>query len=279
MKIGIVGLGLIGGSIGLDLRAKGFPVVGVSRQAHICQEAVRRGVVDSAGIDLKLLATTDLIFICTPIGAIVPTVKQLVSHLTIDTVLTDVGSVKTAVVEAIVPLWQNFVGGHPMAGRAESGLDAAEPNMFAGKAYILTPTDATPRATIEVVQRAIFALEAKYYQCRPEDHDSAVAWISHLPVFSSASLISACLQETDPKILALAEAFASSGFRDTSRVGGGSPELGMMMAQYNQVALLRSLSVYRSQLDQVIAEIEQANWTALEQRLQQTQVARPQFLS
>lgn len=279
MKIGIVGLGLIGGSIGLDLRAKGFSVIGVSRQEQTCQEAVRRGVVDSADTELKLLATTDLIFICTPLGAIVPTIQQLIPYLTTNTVLTDVGSVKTAVVEAVAPLWQNFVGGHPMAGRAESGLDAAEPNMFAGKAYILTPTDATPRAAIEVVQRAISALGAKYYECRPTEHDRAVAWISHLPVFTSASLITACLQEADPKILELAQAFASSGFRDTSRVGGGSPELGVMMAQYNQVALLRSLCLYREQLDQIVTEIENADWTALEQRLQRTQHTRPKFLS
>lgn len=278
MKIGVVGLGLIGGSLGLDLRSHGHTVLGVSRRSQTCKQAIARGVVDDASVDFRLLATAEIIFLCTPLSVIEATVQKLVPHLHVDTILTDVGSVKATVVEAIAPLWSNFVGGHPMAGKAESSLDAAEPNLFAGKAYVLTPIEATPQAAVEQVEAIARLLQAQVYYCRPEEHDRAVAWISHLPVMVSASLIAACLRESDTAILNLAQNFASSGFRDTSRVGGGNPELGVMMARYNRESVLRSLYAYRRQLDQLTAQIEQEDWARLEHLLTQTQQARPQFV-
>jgi arogenate dehydrogenase (NADP+) len=278
MNIGIVGLGLIGGSLGLDLRSQGHQVFGVSRREQTCQLAIERGVADKASINLNLLAAADVIFICTPLSAILPTVQQLLPHLSPTAILTDVGSVKTAVVADVTPLWDNFVGGHPMAGTADSGLEAAQSQLFAGKAYVLTPLDTTPQSAVQTVEAIARSLHAQVYHCRPEDHDRAVAWISHLPVMVSAGLISACISETDTSILELAQKLASSGFRDTSRVGGGNPELGVMMARYNQVELLRSLYQYRQSLNQLITEIEQQNWQILEQHLLKTQQARPLFL-
>ena len=278
MKIGIIGLGLIGGSLAIDFRQLGHTILGVSRQPITAEQAIARGMVDQAGTDLKLMATAEVVFLCMPLGAIQSTVEQLLPHLSPQTVLTDVGSVKASVVEAIAPRWQNFVGGHPMAGTAESGLDAALSGLFTNKAYVLTPIDSTPPDAVEIVAELARSLHCQLYQCNPADHDRAVAWISHLPVMVSSSLIAACLQESDPTVLDLAEKFASSGFRDTSRVGGGNPELGLMMAKYNQQALLQSLYGYRQQLDQVIQQIEQADWSGLEARLVQTQQARSRFV-
>ncbi len=279
MNIGIVGLGLIGGSLGLDLRALGHQVLGVSRQELTCQLAIERGVVDDASTNFTLLAAANVVFICTPIAAIAPTVQRLIPHLAPDTVLTDVGSVKTAVIEAVTPLWHNFVGGHPMAGTAYSGIDAAVSQLFAGNPYVLTPIQTTPPTAVSMVEEIVRSLTSRVYFCRPEDHDRAVAWISHSPVIVSASLIDACTSETDPTVLQLAQQLASSGFRDTSRVGGGNPELGVMMARYNREALLRSLTSYRHSLDQFIELIEQEDWQTLDKRLQETQSQRPQFLS
>jgi len=278
-NIGIIGLGLIGGSLGLDLRALGHQVLGVSRHPETCQRAIERGVVDDASINFTLLAAADVVFICTPIGAIAPTVQQLIPHLSPEAVITDVGSVKTAVVEAVAPLWHNFVGGHPMAGTADSGIEAAISGLFAGNPYVLTPIETTPPNSVKIVEEIVRSLRTRVYVCRPEDHDRAVAWISHLPVMVSASLIDACMSENDPTVLELAQQLASSGFRDTSRVGGGNPELGVMMARYNQASLLRSLNSYRHSLDRIIELIEQEDWKTLEERLQQTQLQRPQFFS
>jgi arogenate dehydrogenase (NADP+) len=277
MNIGIVGLGLIGGSLGLDLRSQGHQVLGVSRREETCQRAIARGVVDNASVEPALLAAAEVVFICTPLAAIVPTVEQLIPYLSLSTILTDVGSVKASVVEAIAPLWPNFVGGHPMAGTADSGIEAAHMNLFVLKPYVLTPVATTPLRAVRTVETIALQLRATIYHCRPENHDRAVSWISHLPVMVSAGLIAACMSETDTDILALAQQLASSGFRDTSRVGGGNPELGVMMARYNRRELLRSLQHYRHQLEALIDYIEQEDWIALEQQLKSNQMARPQF--
>ncbi|MBD1870139.1 prephenate/arogenate dehydrogenase [Cyanobacteria bacterium FACHB-471] len=278
MNIGIVGLGLIGGSLALDLRHQ-HTILGVSRRPETCEQAIARQIVAHASPDLALMAKADVVFLCTPLGAIESTVTQLLPHLSSSTILTDVGSVKGSVVEAIAPHWQNFVGGHPMAGTAESGLNAALTGLFVNRPYVLTPIDSTPAKAVETVAELARSLQAQVYHCSPEAHDRAVAWISHLPVMVSASLIAACLSESSAEVLALAQSIASSGFRDTSRVGGGNPELGRMMAEYNQDELVRSLHAYRHQLNQVITQIEQSDWDAVQQLLTQTQTARPQFLS
>jgi arogenate dehydrogenase (NADP+) len=278
MNIGIVGLGLIGGSLGLDLRSQGYKVYGVSRRESTCEQAIARSVVDAASVDLAILEAAEVVFLCTPLAAIRPTVEQLIPHLNPATVLTDVGSVKAPVVEAIAPLWSNFVGGHPMAGKADSGIEAAQLELFAHKPYVLTPVAETPPAAVETVAEIARSLQATIYYCRPDQHDRAVSWISHLPVMVSCSLIAACLSETNPEVLKLAQQLASSGFRDTSRVGGGNPELGVMMARYNRQELLRSLQEYQHQIEELTKLIEQENWLALEQKLQSTSSARPHFI-
>jgi len=278
MKIGIVGLGLIGGSLGLDLRRRGHWVAGVVRRPQLCELAVAHQVVDQASCDLSSLADVDVVFVCTPMAAIEPTVAELATHLPSSTIITDVGSVKGSVVAAATRHWPRFVGGHPMAGKTESGLLAAEAELFVQRAYVLTPVETTPADAVDTVAALAAQLGAVVYRCAPEVHDQAVAWISHLPVMVSSSLIRACCQEPEPTVRTLAQQFASSGFRDTSRVGGGVPELGLMMARFNRQELLRSLQGYRQHLDAVIDWIETENWSALEQHLHQTQLARPAFV-
>lgn len=278
MKIGIVGLGLIGGSLAIDLHALGHTILAVSRRQATCERAIAHGIVDDASTDLRLLSATEVVILCTPLGAIEATVEQLLPHLSLTTVLTDVGSVKGSVVRTIAPRWQNFVGGHPMAGLAESGLEAAVAGLFVDKPYVLTPIDSTPASAITIVTELVQSLQSQIYQCCPEEHDRAVAWISHLPVMISTSLIAACMNEAEPAVRDLAQKLASSGFRDTSRVGGGNSELGVMMAKYNTQALRQSLYAYRNQLNQLIQQVEQENWTALETQLAQNQQARLKFL-
>ena len=278
MNIGILGLGLIGGSLGLDLRSQGHYVLGVSRRESTCTSARSLGSVDEASVDMNLLAVAEVVFICTPLALIIPTFKHLIAHLPSSTVVTDVGSVKAPIVKEISPLWENFIGGHPMAGRTDSGIEAAMPNLFFQKPYVLTPLATTPTVAITVVEQIVRQLGATVYHCSPQDHDRAVSWISHLPVMVSGSLIAACLSETDPNVLQLAQKFASSGFRDTSRVGGGNPELGVMMAQYNRSCLLRSLQHYRHNLDELINLIDQEDWVALEKKLHLNQQTRPKFI-
>ncbi|AIE73729.1 MULTISPECIES: prephenate/arogenate dehydrogenase [unclassified Synechocystis] len=278
MKIGVVGLGLIGASLAGDLRRRGHYLMGVSRQQSTCEKAVERQLVDEAGQDLSLLQTAEIIFLCTPIQLILPTLERLIPHLAPTAIVTDVASVKMAIAAPASKLWPGFIGGHPMAGTAAQGIDGAEENLFINAPYVLTPTEYTDPDQLACLRSVLEPLGVKIYLCTPADHDQAVAWISHLPVMISAALIQACAGEKDANILNLAQNLASSGFRDTSRVGGGNPELGTMMATYNQRALLKSLQDYRQQLDNLISLINDQQWSELHRLLQQTNGDRTNYI-
>lgn len=219
-----------------------------------------------------------MVFVCTPMATILPTVEQLTEYLPESTVVTDVGSVKAEIVATATALWPNFVGGHPMAGKAESGLAAAEAGLFRQRPYVVTPIGTTRPAAVEQVVAIATQLGAQVYTATPTAHDQAVAAISHLPVMVSASLLHTCASEADGHVKTLAQQLASSGFCDTSRVGGGNPELGTMMAQYNRSALLQVLQQYRRQLDTTIDLIETEHWDALAERLRMAQQERPKYL-
>lgn len=276
--IGIIGLGLIGGCLALDFKQLGYTVYGVARRPATANTAMDQGIVTQASCDLKLVATADLVFVCTPMAAIVSTVRQLAEHLPESVIVTDVGSVKGEIVAAATELWPNFVGGHPMAGKAESGLAAAESGLFQQRPYVVTPIDITRSAAVEQVVAIATQLGSKIYTATPSAHDRAVAAISHLPVMVSASLLHTCTSEPDAHVKTLAQQLASSGFCDTSRVGGGNPDLGTMMAQYNRPALLAALQQYRQQLDSTIELIEAEQWEALTTKLSVAQQERPKYL-
>lgn len=276
--IGIVGLGLIGGCLALDFKQLGYTVYGAARRPATANAAMEQGIVTQASCDLTLMATADMVFVCTPMAAIVATVEQLAEQLPESAIVTDVGSVKGEIVAAATALWPNFVGGHPMAGKAESGLAAAEAGLFQQRPYVVTPIEITRSAAVDQVVAIATQLGSKIYTATPSAHDRAVAAISHLPVMVSASLLHTCIGEPDVHVKTLAQQLASSGFRDTSRVGGGNPDLGTMMAQYNRPALLAALQQYRQQLDGTIELIEAEQWETLTTKLSVAQQERPKYL-
>ena len=295
MNIGIVGLGLIGGSLGLDLLATNQDskqnsqqnnyVWGISRNPETCKQAEAIAAVNIASTDITnipdhILAQTDIVVICTPITSIVPTIDALAPKLPSHIIFTDVGSVKAAIVEPACKICeqyeQRFVGSHPMAGTAFQGILAAERNLFQNRPCVVTPSN--DHEALAKVRSLWQSVGMNIYECSPEDHDRAVAMISHAPVMISASLIAACQQEDDQTVLKLAQNLASSGFRDTSRVGGGNPELGRLMAEYNQSAVLRSLHTYQQSLQEVIDLIESKQWNKLENFLANTQSDRPLYV-
>lgn len=276
--VAIVGLGLIGGSLGLDFVDRGYEVIGVARRLETCEEALSKGVVHQAGTEISLVESADVVFVCTPIGIVVNTIAALVPYLQPTAVVTDVASVKTKVVAQATALWPNFVGGHPMAGKAQAGLGVAEAGLFDHRPYVLTPIKTTDPIALARVRHLVEQLHGLLYECLPDEHDQAVAWISHLPVMVSSCLIQACQGEATPAILALAKNLASSGFQDTSRVGGGDPQLGVMMAQYNQDFLLQNLEAYQGKLKSLMDMIREGKWEELAKVLSSTQVGRREFL-
>jgi len=273
MNIGIIGLGLIGGSLGLDLLAanqdseqdtqinlqKNNYVWGVSRNPETCKQAEAIAAVNIANTNIEnipnlILAQTEIVVICTPISSILPTIKGIASKLPRNVTFTDVGSVKSAIVEpaskTFAEFGQRFVGSHPMAGNAFQGLLAAERNLFQNRPCVVTPSD--DLEALEKVRSLWLSVGMNVIECSPEEHDRAVAMISHAPVMISASLIAACQEEDDAKVLS-------------------NPELGRLMAEYNQTAILRSLYTYQQSLQQVINLIESQEWDKLEAFLANTQ--------
>ncbi|MCS6783233.1 MAG: prephenate/arogenate dehydrogenase [Gloeomargarita sp. SKYBB_i_bin120] len=274
MHIGIVGLGLIGGSLALDWQRAGHTVTGVSRQAKTVALALERGAIDRGGTDLSLVSTCRVVVLCVPLHQMVPVAQALCPYLRTDAILTDVGSVKAPLVRTLTPLWPGFIGGHPMAGTEQQGIEAAQPGLFRQRPYVLTPTPQTNAQQLARLEQLVTELDAQVLICDAETHDRAVAWISHLPIWVSAALIAACAQESDPQVARLAQQLAGPGWRDTTRVGGGNPELGVCLAQFNREYLLQGLRRYLAELSQIIQMVEKQDLPALTTYLQDTQQLR-----
>ena len=269
--IGVVGLGLIGGSLALDLRAQGLAVRALVHRQATAERARQRGLADQVSTDPAVLADCALVVLALPLDRLLEPSSELLAALPAGAVVTDVGSVKGPVLDRWGP-WPRFVASHPMAGTAQAGVEAGLTGLFAGRPWVATPTDATDPEALAVVRGLAEAVDARWVECPAADHDQAVALISHLPVLLGAALIEAAGQAP------LARALASSGFADTSRVGGGNPELGSLMARYNREALLAALARYRTSLDGLEQQVRVGDWPGLEQRLSQAQALRPEFL-
>lgn len=276
MKVGIIGLGLIGGSLALDLQALGHRVWGISRRPETGARALELGAIEAYFPSVtEIPHDTDLVIICTPIDGIIPTLSQIVKYLPPTALVTDVGSVKSPIVKSGKQLWANFIGSHPMAGNSNSGIKAAQRNLFQGRpcAVIGQPGEVLTDRVAEVWS----SVGMTVYFCNAEDHDRAVAWVSHLPVMMSAALNLACAQEPNLPVRLLGEKLASSGFADTSRVGGGNPELGRMMAQTNPSALLYAIDRYQKVLSEIKEQIAQEAWHELESLLQNAHRSRQSY--
>ena len=277
-RVGIVGLGLIGGSLGLDLQANGWDVQGFVHRSVTAERAKECGLVSDVSTDPACLAGCDLVILALPIPLLLDPEPSLLEALPAEAVITDVGSVKQPVLEAWRGRHPRFVASHPMAGTALAGVEAGIKGLFRGRPWIATPEPKTDPSALAMVQSLALSLGSHWLTAAAAQHDQAVALISHMPVLVSAALLRAVGDERDPEIRRLALVLASSGFADTTRVGGGNPDLGVAMASTNREALLRSLAAYRWSLEQLEDAVLQENWPQLQIELKRTQALRPGFL-
>jgi arogenate dehydrogenase (NADP+) len=277
-RVGIVGLGLIGGSLGLDLLADGWDVQGLVHRSATAERAKERGLVSDVSTDPACLDGCDLVILALPIPLLLHPEPSLLEALPAEAVITDVGSVKQPVLEAWRGRHPRFVASHPMAGTALAGVEAGIKGLFRGRPWIATPEPKTDPSALAMVQSLALSLGSHWLTAAAAQHDQAVALISHMPVLVSAALLRAVGDERDPEIRRLALVLASSGFADTTRVGGGNPDLGVAMASTNREALLRSLAAYRWSLEQLEDAVLQENWPQLQIELKRTQALRPGFL-
>jgi prephenate dehydrogenase len=252
-KITIIGVGLLGGSIGLAAKKRGLAreVAGFVRRAVSLKECEKAGAMDFATTDLlAAVSNADLIILCTPLAQMRPLVEQFLPALKRGAIVTDVGSVKAGVVRELESLVQksgaHFVGAHPMAGGEKNGVAAARADLFQKAVCILTPTKKSNAAAIRKVGQFWKSLGARVLKLDVAQHDLLVSRSSHLPHVVAATLANFVLNPASPKTQSQ---LCATGFRDTTRIASGSPGIWRDIALANQKNLTKSLDAYISELE------------------------------
>ncbi len=277
-KIGIAGLGLIGGSISLELQELGHTIYGLVNSTSNLERAKARGLTQFVDTDPKILSNCQIVILALPISQLINPSQELVNALSTDSVVTDVGSVKAPVLNVWEKLHPNFVASHPMAGTTQAGIEAGQTGLFKGRPWVATPTNNTNPEALEVIHKLVMSLGSQWITANAEEHDQAVAMISHLPVIISAALLKAAGKASDQSDTSLAKILCSSGFADTTRVGGGNPNLGVDMASYNTKPILDVLHKYRVSLRKLEEIINTSKWDKLKEELEDSQRIRSDFL-
>jgi prephenate dehydrogenase len=246
-NVTIVGVGLIGGSIGLALRSRGLAgrVVGVGRDEGRLEEARSLGAIDAFTTDLgRGVAEADVAVVCTPVDRIASDVRLAAKHGPDGLLITDAGSTKRRIVEQVEAEGEavgRFVGAHPLAGSERNGAANARADLFEGRTCVLTPTPGTPAESLGRARSFWSSLGARPVEMTPEDHDRALARTSHLPHVLAAALAAA----TPPEWLGL----GAGAFRDGTRVAASEAGLWTAIFLENRGPLLESLEALGEQLD------------------------------
>jgi prephenate dehydrogenase len=251
-RVTIVGLGLIGGSIGLALHAKkaAQQVAGYDLGKGVCDRARKIGAIDQAYSSLAdAVRGSELVILATPVGAMRALLQDIAPALTPGAVVTDVASTKAQVItwaEEFLPSSVSFVGGHPMTGKELSGVEAADARLFHNRIYCLTPTVRTRPAAISKVCELVEVLGARVRFLEPAEHDGQVASVSHLPFLASIALVDTA---SHGPAWGDASLLAAGGFRDVSRLAAGNPEM------YRDICLTNSEPITHW-LDEYIASLQ-----------------------
>ena len=275
-RLAIIGLGLMGGSLGLALKARGYAgqVVGYTRSAERRQTALDRGAVDEV-FDQPQAAVrgADVVVYCAPILAIPPLVRETLSHVKPGAVLTDVGSTKEELVRELAEPARRagvvFVGSHPIAGSEKQSIDAARPGLYEGATVVITPVGDEPNDAVAAVETLWKGTGAAFFRMTPADHDRMLARTSHLPHVAAALLVAAVARGG----AAVAD-FCGSGFRDTTRVAEGAPEIWMDILATNRTAVADELRALRAEIDLFIAGLDHADMPALQRVMEEARQAR-----
>jgi prephenate dehydrogenase len=276
--IGLVGVGLIGGSFAAALKraGTGARIRGFDRDAQALQRAAQLGVIDEAADSPSDAARgADLVIVAVPVRAIGPVLHDIALSLSPDAVVTDVGSTKTEVVrEARAELrerFPRFVPAHPIAGREASGVDAAIPDLFKGARVVVTPLPETSEDAVALVRQCWEAVGGKVATLSPEAHDRIFAAVSHLPHVLSFALVSELAARPDGSELF---GFAAGGFRDFTRIAASSPEMWRDIALQNRAALLAEIDRYSAQLAVFRELIERGDGAGLLRLMAEARTAR-----
>jgi prephenate dehydrogenase len=231
----VIGTGLIGGSLGMALRRSGWHVAGVDTDPGVVESAVSLGAIDEIGDD----PDADLVVVATPVHRSAAIIRDVLAdpRRPSTTVVTDVGSVKASVLAAVDH--PRFIGGHPMAGSEQVGIDGADPDLFVGATWVLTPSTTSDPIAYARLRSVVTGLGATVVALTADRHDALVAVVSHVPHLTAVTLmdLAASLAEEHGSLLRL----AGSGFRDMTRVAAGRPSIWLDICADNAPAIVFTL--------------------------------------
>jgi len=266
-RAGVVGCGLIGGSVGLALRREGWLVTGTDHHAARAEQAVALGALDAVGVDPRAEVT----FVCTPVGALVDAVHAaLVATAGGGGIVTDVGSVKAAIAASVTDA--RFVGGHPMAGSEQEGVEGADAELFAGATWVLCPTAVTDSGAFARLRGVVSSLGAEVVAVAPDRHDELVALVSHVPHLTAAALMG--LADDAATEHATLLRLAAGGFRDMTRIAAGHPGIWPDICAENAVAIVHVLDGLLEALDHLRSVVSEADRSGLLVVLERARLAR-----
>ncbi|MCR5639989.1 MAG: prephenate dehydrogenase [Lachnospiraceae bacterium] len=246
-SMGFIGLGLIGGSIAKAIKHI-YPkthIIAHASHASTIEEAYQAGVIDNDTLlDIRAFASCDVLFLCSPVGINISYLEQLAPLLSPDCILTDVGSVKGDIHQAVasLDLQQQFIGGHPMTGSEKTGFTNSSPGLLENAYYILTSTEASLASDVDEFAGYLATLGAIPIKLDPKEHDFATAAISHLPHVISATLVNLVKDnDTDRELL---RTIAAGGFKDITRISSSSPVMWQHICKANREELLHLTDLY-----------------------------------
>ncbi len=268
-RLGLVGLGLLGGSVAKAARAHGVAdeIVAVGRDRARLEPALRDGAIDRAATDLaEGLRDVDFCVLATPVATLTALLPDVWRAVPSDAVVTDVGSTKAAIVETAERLAAGrplaFVGSHPMAGSEQAGYRVSRADLFRGATVIITPTERSDWHAVKRVGAFWEALGGRLVTLDPVTHDRATAAISHLPHLVADALVDAVVR-MDPRFLEV----AGRGFKDTTRIAASDPHMWREIFQENRAGLAEALAAFRAALDALERLIAQGDAAAIEAEL------------
>jgi prephenate dehydrogenase len=264
-RIAIVGLGLMGGSLALALKGRCAALYGIDSDQATIAQALAKEVVDQADRDpTTLLPQADLVILATPVPVILEFLQKLPSLLQKPCIVLDLGSTKRDILEAMAALPDDFdpVGGHPICGKENLGLENAEAGLFQGAPFVLTALERTTKRARSAVAQIVSMVGARLIEMPAEDHDRILASTSHLPFLLSSALALSTPREFLPLV--------GTGFKSTSRLAGTPSHMTMGILQSNRENILHAILAFRNALDQIESALQAENYLQLERTLNQS---------
>jgi prephenate dehydrogenase len=267
-KAAIIGTGLIGGSLALEIRKKGLAkeVVGVSRHKESLSWAKRIGAIDKGSQNLNIIRGADLVILATPVNSILGLAGPISRIIAKNCLVTDVGSTKERIVRAFENLFPNYVGSHPLAGSEKRGVKNARKDLFKGSLCILTPTKKTNAAALRKINLLWKNAGAMTFFLTPQAHDRILSSVSHLPHVVAFSLIEA-VPESFLK-------FSSGGLKDSTRIASSDSELWAQIFLSNSGNIVRDIGLFQKKLNSIKLAIRSKNKKKLSTLLQRAKDKR-----